>query len=195
MKLEYEFIEVNPLAGENKTEEYLKVNPGGKIPAIDDDGFTLCESNAIMKYLCRKHKSDFYPDEIKAQAEVDKWLDFTAIHIANGFGKVLFNKVLAGMVGATVDEQSLKDGYGFIERFLGTIDKQLETSAFLAGETMTIADFCLLGTVDGAEVVDVDMSQYPKLNAWRNKLMQKRFYKNVHNSFGETLESAKASMG
>ncbi len=192
MGLEYKFIRVNPLAGENKTEEFLKLNPNGKIPVIDDDGFVLTESNAIMKYLCRKYKSDFYPNDIAAQANVDKWLDFTAIHIGNGFGKVLFNKLLAGMVGAPVDEQSLKDGYGFIERFLGDVNKQLGTSTYLAGNSMTIADFCLLATIDGAEVVDVDMTKYPKIDAWRKKLMQESFYKNVHNSFGETLERIKA---
>lgn len=192
MGLDYEFIRINPLAGENQTEEYLKINPGGKIPAIDDDGFHLNESNAIMKYLCRKYKSDFYPENIEAQAIVDKWLDYVAIHVANGFGKVLFNKVLAGIIDAPVDEQSLKDGYSFIERFLGVIDKHLGSSLFLAGDTITIADFCLLATVDPAEIIDVKMTDYPNVNAWRTKLMQEKFYKDVHNSFGETAEKMKA---
>ena len=192
MKLEYEFVRINPLAGETRTEDYLKIHPAGKIPAIDDDGFTLFESNAIMKYLCRKYKSDFYPDDITAQAHVDKWLDFTTTHLANGFGKVLFNKIIAGIVNAEVDERSLQDGYGFIERFLGVIDKQLVTSNFLAGNAITIADFCLLATIDPAEVLEINMADYPHVNAWRNKLMQETFYKDVHNSFGETLEKMKA---
>ncbi len=195
MELEYKFVRTNPLAGECQTDEYLKLSPAGKIPAIDDDGFALFESNAIMKYLCRKHKSDFYPADITAQANVDKWLDFTAFHLGNGVAKVLFNKILAGMIGAEVDEQSLKDGYGFIERFLGVIDKQLGKSSYLASNAMTIADFCLLGTIDPAEVLEVDMTQYPKVEAWRNKLMQEPFYKAVHNSYGETLEKIRAEMG
>jgi len=194
MELEYKFVVTNPLAGETQTEEYLKLSPSGKIPAIDDDGFALFESNAIMKYLCRKHKSDFYPSDITAQANVDKWLDFTTIHLGNGIAKVLFNKILAGMVGADVDEQSLKDGYAFIERFLGVIDKQLGTSTYLASNSMTIADFCLLATVDPVDVIDVDISQYPNVDTWREKLMQESFYKKVHNSYGETMEKVKASM-
>lgn len=192
MQLEYEFVRINPLAGENQTEDYLNINPIGKIPSIVDEGFTLFESNAIMKYLCRKYKSDYYPDDIKAQATVDKWLDFTAIHVANGIGKVLFNKILAGIVDVEVDERSLQEGYEFIERFLGNIDKQLETSTFLAGDAMTIADFCLLATIDPAEVIEINIEDYPNVNAWRNKLMQESFYKDVHNSFGETLEKMKS---
>lgn len=194
MGLDYEFVRLNPIAGETQTEEYLKLSPSGKIPAIDDDGFGLFESNAIMKYAARKHNSDFYPTDITAQAEVDKWLDFIANHVGNGIAKVLFNKVLAPMVGADVDEQSLKDGYGFIERFFGVMDQQLAKSTYVAGETITIADFCLLATVDPAEVLEVDMSTFPNLEAWRKKMMTKDFYKKAHNSFGEALEAMKAAM-
>ncbi len=186
---EYEFIRINPLVGETNNDDYLRLNPAGKIPAIDDDGFALFESNAIMKYLCRKYKSDFYPDDIIAQAHIDKWLDFTAAHLANGVAKVLFNKIVAGLVGATSDEQSMKDGYGFIERFLTVIDKQLATTPYVAGENLTIADFCLLGTIDPAEVIEVDMKAYPHVDAWRKKLMGEDFYKKVHNSYGETLDA------
>jgi glutathione S-transferase len=195
MEQEYELIGVSPLAGENQTEDYLKISPTGKIPAIDDDGFTLFESNAIMKYLSRKYNSDFYPDHIKAQADVDKWLDFTAIHLANGFGKVLFNKFLADIVGVEVDERSLQDGYAFIERFLGIIDKQLETSAFLAGDEMTIADFCLLATVDPVEALEINMKDYPNVNTWRNKLMQQSFYRDMHSSYAETFEKMRPLLG
>ena len=189
LELEYKFEIKNPIAGECQTEDYLKMSPAGKVPALDDDGFVLFESNTIMKYLCRKHKSDFYPADITAQANVDKWLDFTTIHLGTGVAKVLFNKIVAPMVDADVDEQSLKDGYAFIERFLGVIDKQLGTSTYLASNSMTIADFCLLATVDPVDVVEVNISQFPNVDAWRNKLMQESFYTKMHNSYGEMLEN------
>ena len=189
MEQEYQLVHINPLAGENQTDEYLKMSPSGKIPSLDDDGFALFESNAIMKYLCRKYKSDFYPSDITSQANVDKWLDFTTIHLGNGLAKVLFNKIIAGIVDAPVDEQSMADGYGFIERFLTVIDKQLGTSTYLASNSMTIADFCLLATVDPLEVIEVDVNDYPNVKAWREKLMQESFYKKMHNSYGEMLEA------
>lgn len=188
LELEYQLVPINPLAEENKTEEYLKMSPSGKIPALDDDGFALFESNAIMKYLCRKHKSDFYPNDITSQANVDKWLDFTTIHLGNGIAKVLFNKFIAGIIDAPVDEQSMTDGYAFIERFLTVIDKQLGTSSYLASNSMTIADFCLLATVDPLEVIEVNVNDYPNVKVWREKLMQESFYKKMHNSYAEMLE-------
>jgi glutathione S-transferase len=189
MGVDYELTPINPLAGETQTEEYLKMSPAGKVPALDDDGFTVFESNSIMRYLCRKHKSDFYPDDIAAQAKIDEWLDFTTIHLGNGIVKVLFNKIVAGMIDAPVDEQSMADGYSFIERFLGVIDQQLGNSTYLAGESLSIADFCLLATIDPAEVLEIDMNKYPNVKAWRDKLMQESFYKKMHNSYAEMLKS------
>ena len=55
--LEYEYIQVKLRDGEHKKSEFLKINPVGKIPVIDDDGFVLFESGAIAKYLCVKHNS------------------------------------------------------------------------------------------------------------------------------------------
>jgi glutathione S-transferase len=189
LNLEYEFVSVNPLAGETQTEPYLKMHPAGKVPAFDDDDFVLFESNAIMKYLCRKHSSDFYPNEITAQAKVDQWLDFTTIHLANGINKVFFNKIIAPIIEADVDEKSIEDGYNFITRFLPIINDQLGDSAFLAGDSMTIADFCLLATVDPVEVIDIDITEYPHVDAWRKKLMNEAFYKSVHNSYAETFDA------
>ncbi len=191
MNLEYELIPLNPLAGECQTEDYLALNPIGKIPTIEDDGYTLFESNAIMKYLCRKHKSDFYPDDIYEQADIDKWLDVVAIHLANGIGKVLFNKYLAGYVGADVDEQSLKEGYSFIERFLGKIDEQLAKSTYLASDSLSIADFCLLATLDPAEAIEINMTDYPNVKEWRDKLMQEHFYTKMHDSYTKTFMKLK----
>ncbi len=193
LNLVYEFIQTNPMAGDTQSADYLKMSPAGKIPAIDVDGFTLFESNAIMKYLCRKYDSGFYPADIESQAKVDAWCDFSAIHVANGVDKVLFNRLLAPMLEMEVDEQSLKDGYAFIDRFFGVADRQLEQSSHIAGDQLSIADFCLLATVDPAEVLEIDITQYPDLDAWGKRLMSEKYYKTMHKSYAETLEAMMAA--
>lgn len=120
-----------------------------------------------MKYLCRKQNSDYYPSDINDQAKVDQWLDFTTIHLANGINKVFFNKVVAPMIKADVDEKSIEDGYNFIKRFLPIINDQLAASTYLATDSMTIADFCLLGTIDPIELIDIDITEYPHIDTWR----------------------------
>ncbi|MCH7635437.1 MAG: glutathione S-transferase family protein [Proteobacteria bacterium] len=188
--LEYEYIQVNMQEGEHKSDKYLAVNPAGKVPAIDDDGFTLFESNAIMKYFCDKSSSSYYPKDPLERAVVDQWCDFVSIHVYMALGRVVFNKIVAPQMGFDVDERSLRDGQVFLGQFLPVIEGQLGKTELLAGDELTIADFCLLATVDPAEMIELDLTPYPKLNAWRENLRAQEFYQNVHKFFGESMMAA-----
>ena len=70
----YGIIEVDILKGESRTAEFLKINPNGRTPVLDDDGFVLAESNAILAYLARGTK--FLPDDKQQFALVFQWLFF-----------------------------------------------------------------------------------------------------------------------
>ena len=188
--LEYEYIQVNMQEGEHKSDKYLAVNPAGKVPAIDDDGFTLFESNAIMKYFCDKSSSSYYPKDPLERAVVDQWCDFVSIHVYMALGRVVFNKIVAPQMGFDVDERSLRDGQVFLGQFLPVIEGQLGKTELLAGDELTIADFCLLATVDPAEMIELDLTPYPKLNAWRENQRAQEFYQNVHKFFGESMMAA-----
>ncbi|MCZ6482264.1 MAG: glutathione S-transferase family protein [Alphaproteobacteria bacterium] len=188
--LEYEYIQVNMREGEHKSDKYLSLHPAGKVPAIDDDGFTLFESDAIMKYLCDKTDSSYYPKDPLKRAIVDQWCDFVSIHIHMAFVRVTFNKIVAPQMGFDVDERSLKDGLEFLGRFLPVIEGQLGKTEFLAGDELTIADFCLLATVDPAEMIELEFAPYPKLNTWRENLRAQEFYQKVHKFFGESMMAA-----
>lgn len=69
-----EMIEVDIIRGESRTPEFLKLNPNGRTPVLDDDGFILAESNAILAYLARGTK--FLPDDRQSWALVFQWLCF-----------------------------------------------------------------------------------------------------------------------
>jgi glutathione S-transferase len=69
-----EIVEVDILKGESRTAEFLKINPNGRTPVLDDDGFILAESNAILAYLARGTK--YLPEERKAFALIFQWLFF-----------------------------------------------------------------------------------------------------------------------
>ena len=183
--LEYEAIAVDLRSREQRAPEYLAVNPFGKVPAIDDDGFYLFESNAIMKYLCRKHGSDLYPHELHAQAVVDQWCDFAASLLVPAFGRIVFNRVLAPMIGASVSQESLEDGLGFVGNYLPVLEKRLGESAYFAGSTMTIADLAILGALDPAEACNIELSGLARLYTWREALRAQQFYADVHGYFGE----------
>jgi len=143
LRLEYEYVQVNIREGEHRTEKYLAINPAGKVPAIDDDGFKLFESDAIIKYLAVSEASTLYPEDIKQRAIIDQWIDFVAIHVGGAMGRVLFNRVFASFAKVPADERSLSDGIKFLGRFLPVIDQQLSQAKYLAGDQFSLADITL----------------------------------------------------
>ena len=177
--LEYEYKEMD-FQKDLKTPEYLKIHPAGKVPSIDDNGFVLFESGAICKYLCEKNGSDLYPKDLKQRALVEQWTDFSVQHVGTAMGRVAFNKLFGPMMGIPVDENSLKEGYQFLEKFLPIVDNQLGKNKFLASGKMTLADLTLFAVLEYADKVQYDLSMYKHLNIWRNKLMNMDFYKKVH---------------
>ena len=99
MGIDHKWQVINLREGEQKKEWFLKINPVGKIPAIEDDGFCLFESNAICKYLCDKHQSPLYPKDLKKRALVEQWIDYANLHIGGNFIPVVYNRLFAPLRG------------------------------------------------------------------------------------------------
>jgi glutathione S-transferase len=195
MGLIYEYKRVNLMAGEQKTPEFLKLNPTGRVPAIDDDGFKVFESAVIIKYLADKNNSPLYPKDLQKRTIVDQWIDFTNIHVAAALQRVTFNRVFFRIMNIEKDERSLSDGLKFLDVYLPVLEKQLTEAKFLAGNEMTLADINLLATLDPAELSSVDLSIYPSLFNWRKNLRTQSFYTKCHSSLDEVLQAMTAGAG
>ena len=187
--LKYEYIKVNLRAGEHQKPEYKKIHPANKIPATDDDGFMLFESSAIIRYLADKANSPLYPKGLKERALVEQWLDFGSMHVGLAFSKVVYNRIFAPMRGVPVDENSLKEGFAFLDRFLPLVDEQLGKTKFLGGNQMTLADINLLALMDPAEVASIDISKYKNIVKWRESLKKADFYTKCFKEYGEALKA------
>ena len=194
MGLKYDFKNVNLMAGEQKTPEFQKINPVGRVPAIVEGDFRLFESNAIIKYLGDSNNSPLYPKDSKKRAIIDQWMDFSSIHVQTALGRVMFNRLMYKMLNIEKDERSLADGLKFLGQFLPIIENQLKTNKFLTGNEMTLADINLLAILDPAEIVSVDLSVYPTITRWRNNLKQQSFYTKVHKSAEESYQKFQEMM-
>lgn len=190
LAIPHELKIVNVATGEQRESDFLKINAYGKIPAIDDNGFKLAESNAILRYLAAKHSADLYPQNLEERAIVEQWLDFAANHIATATAKVMFNTYLYRLMGASKDERSLEDGISWLERYLPMLDQQLAKQAYIAGNHLSIADFSLLASLDVAELIEVNLDTYPHLKTWREKLMAQSFYQNCHSNYTASFKQA-----
>ena len=187
---EYELSRMDLFAGEQRSEEFLKLNPVGKVPVMQDGDFTLFESMAISKYLADKHSSSLYPQDLHQRAVIDQWIDFCDIHLQAALNRVTFNRIIAQQVGAEVDQNSLNFGLEMLDRYLPVLDHQLGQSKYLAASQLTLADINLLAILDPAEVSGVDFSQYQNLQAWFQNMKQQDFYTKCHSDFKETLAAS-----
>ena len=175
LKLKYEYKDLD-FQKDLKTPQYLKIHPVGKIPAIDDDGFILFESGAIIRYLCDKQGHELYPRDVKQRALVDQWTDFVNLHVGTALGKIAYARIFAPMMGALVDENAAQEGVALLNRFLPIIESQFQKHKFLVGNSLTLADISLFAAFEYADAAKVDLSGYKSLTAWRVSLMQMEFY-------------------
>ncbi len=189
LNIPHEFHNVNLREGEQRQPEFLKINPLGKIPALRDGGYSLGESNAIIRYLADKAGSPIYPRDLQQRGQVDQWIDFATQHIATATSKVMFNTHFYKFSDATIDERSLKDGRDWLAKYLPMVEQQLSTHAYLTGDTLTLADIVMLSALDVCEVTNIDLTPYTALTKWRKNLMQQKWYRTCHTDYASTFNT------
>ncbi len=194
LQIPYDYQHVNLATGEQRQADFLSINPVGKVPAIVDDEFNLWESNAIIRYFANKTQSNVYPNDIQQRAIIDQWLDFSVQHIALATSKIMFNTHFFQLAGLEQDKRALTEGREFVIKHLATIEDQLAKMPFIAGQTISLADFALLSALDVCEVCDIDLTTFSKTTAWQAKLMKEKFFTDCHTSYKATLEKALAQL-
>jgi glutathione S-transferase len=184
--VEYEFIGLNPMAGEHKSPEHMKRHPLGKVPAIEHDGRYLYESNAICKYLCGLKGNKLYSTDLWEKALIDQWCDNVAFHAGRWLGTVFFEEIIKPMkMKKPADAAALKEAKGFLENQIPVIDQRLSASEFLAGKDYTVADVIAFSYFNGAEGTSVDFSSFPHMMKWYEKIKAREAYEKANRNFPE----------
>lgn len=151
--------------------QFLAINPNGTVPAIldEDNGVVLFESAAILHYLAEK-SGMLLPAEFKARAEAVKWLIFEAANMGPTMGELFHYMLKVSDELAEVHMQRYKDK---VAQYCSILDLQLENREFLCGE-YSIADIALYSWSAVLEdMADVNLSDYPNLNNWSNRISQR----------------------
>ncbi len=184
----YQYKRISLRDQEHKNPDFKRLHPASKIPVIDDEGFILFESNAIIKYLAQKTESALYPADSHKRALIDQWMDFTTIHVGSAIDRIAFNRVFAPRINAPVDERSVKTGVSFLSRFLPVIDTQLKKTGFLVYRAMSLADINLLATLDPCEVAEINLAKYQHIILFLKEMRKRNFYTECHFNYKEKVE-------
>ena len=142
-----------------KEPQFLRINPAGSIPAIDDDGFVLGESLAIILYLTKKYGAPpLYPGTLQGEAQVWRWALWAQQHLEP---YVQGDALLKPLREATADLAA-----PMIARSGALLESTLADRPWLLGEDFTAADMCVAAILSPSRAAKLKLARYPRLRDW-----------------------------
>lgn len=156
--LEHELVEVDLQAGAHKKPEFLAISPFGQVPALEEDGVAIADSNAILVYLAKKAgRSDWLPEDALGAARVQRWLSVAAGELA--YGPAAARLITVFGAGFNADEVISR-----AHALLGKLEQHLADRDWLAADHPTIADVAIYSYIARAPEGNVELSAYPAVN-------------------------------
>jgi glutathione S-transferase len=161
LALPYTWIEIDTMKGGSRTAEFLKLNPWGQVPTVEfDDGRTLAQSNAIIRYLARG--SDLVPVDPFAAAQMDAWMFWEQYSHEPYVAVCRSQMVYLGKAASELEANLVKRGYAALD----AMERHLEMSRFLVGDRVSLADVSLLAYTRVAHEGGFDLGRYASLKRW-----------------------------
>lgn len=163
--LPYEHRDYLPRAAETRTPEFLALNPNGRVPSIDDDGFILSESMAINLYLAKKHRSPLYPADLRQEALAWQW----SLWETDRLDRSIVNYVRHTRdLPETERKRDVADAaWNEVAPALDVLEIALGKSEWLAGPTFSVADLNVAGALYRG--LSMDLDKWPRVNAWLHR--------------------------
>jgi len=151
---------------------YRRMNPNGRVPTIDDDGFVLWESNAIVRYLCAKHGAgSLSPGDLRRRADADRWMDWATSTIAPAITPVFW-----GLIRTPPEKRDLRaitEGVKKLNEAFQVLEQGLEGKAYVAGTEFTMGDIPVGVHVYRWSALDIQRPALPNVEAYY-RLLQER---------------------
>jgi len=178
---DFELVIVNVRKGEGKKPEYLKLQPFGLIPVLEDRDLTLYESRAIIRYIANKYEGQgtaLYGKDIKERAKVDQWLEVEGQN---------FNFAIRSSLGVVskppVDEVLLTETIGKLGKVLDIYEDHLSKTQYLAGDFFSLADLSHMTTgwklFDKYKQGSILFEGRPHVKAWWENISSRPAFKKL----------------
>lgn len=163
--LPYEAIDLDMESGAHKAPDYLAISPLGQVPAIDDNGVRLSDSNAILTYLVMRYGDAGIwrgSNPVEA-AEIQRWLSIAAGEIASGPCAAR----LVTVFGANLDHDAAKSR---AQAILKVIEVHLADRDWLVADRPTLAEIACYSYIAHAPEGGVSLAPYPTIRAWLGRI-------------------------
>ena len=192
----YEPVVIDLMTGEHFKEPYTSINPNCMVPAIDDDGFLLTESSAILKYLADKHHSPTYPTDLKQRARVNEMMDWFNTNLYREYGyHLVYPQIFPHHVRepAVANQTTIEWGRGQSCNMLRTLNDYYlgHGNTYLCGDAITIADYFGAALLTVGELIGNEFTDYPNIERWLQTIKDRPSWaavNDVHNGFVASLK-------
>ena len=171
--LALEQVLVDLTRGEQKGVAHVGRNPNGRVPVLDDDGFVLWESRAIMQYLCdRTPGQELLPTDVQGRADVTRWLFWCAAHHAPAYTVLVQENFVKPMQGGTTDPVEVARGTALVAQVGAILDAHLAGKTWVAQDKLTLADYSLASALALAGPARLPLEPYAHLRAWLGRVQE-----------------------
>ena len=169
--LDYLRFDVGHRYGGTDGEAFYQLNPNRTVPVLQDgDNPPLWETGAILRYLASRYADDaFWPGDLLARTEVDRWAEWSKQNIARGFTAPVFWRVVR-TPAAERDPQAIAAAVPALEQKLAIAEARLAGSRYLVGDTFTLADIQFGHVLYRYFAIDITRRPLPHLAAYYARL-------------------------
>jgi glutathione S-transferase len=168
----FERVDAGMQYGVVNTPEYRKLNPNGLVPTIEEDGFVLWESHAIVRYLSAKHGAGtLWPTDLRVRADADRWMDWAGSSFLPTFRPVFW-----GLVRTPAEQRDTKaigEAAKKCGELAGYVDAALAGRPFIAGGQLTMGDIPLGCHLHLWLKLPLERPAYANLAAWHKRLLER----------------------
>ena len=161
--IDHDWVDIDILAGDTRTDAFLKLNPVGQVPVARwPDGRTLAQSNAICLYLASSAGSDLIPDDPFQRAQMDSWLFWEQYSHETAIAVRRFQKHYLKKPDDEIDPALMDKGL----KALGLMEMQLSYTDWLVGDHLSLADLALVAYTRLAHEGGFDLRAFPSVAGW-----------------------------
>ena len=172
LKVPFERTDAGMAFGVVNEPFYKKMNPNSRVPTIDDDGFVLWESNAIVRYLAAKHgAASLCPQDPRQRADSDRWMDWASSHV----GPVI-TPLFWGLIRTPAEKRNMVQIAADAERTgqqFQVLEQGLEGKDYVAGKSFTMGDIVVGVNVYRWYALDIKRPKLPRVEAYYAILQQR----------------------
>ncbi len=169
LQIEHETRIVDLTKGEQMKPEFTALNPNQRMPVLEDDGFVLWESNAILQYLAAKKPAGaaLWPSDARRQADVGRWMFWEGAHWAPACGTLGFERVVKRILGlGEPDAAAIAKGEEDFRRVGAILNGALKGRKWLTGNELTLADFAIAPWMALAQMAQFPVGGMTEIARW-----------------------------